>query len=150
MHDVNEVEIAERIKEAITDNGGYGAISEKTGISQSTLVRMASGKTDPKLKDVMKVAHAANIPLHYIAYGFMDPKNTGLQSREAELQKNLDEYYEKTEKRLMELEKILLSSDHDQDAAKEVVKNDYYNNELDKVGAKLDAIDQVEEKYNNK
>lgn len=66
---MSDVEIAKRINEAITQNGGYNSISEKTGISVSTLVRAAKGKTDPKLKDVMLISEATGISLNKLAYG---------------------------------------------------------------------------------
>ena len=61
--------IAKRINEAITQNGGYQKISDTTGISVSTLVRAAKGKTEPKLKDVMLISAATGVPLSKIAYG---------------------------------------------------------------------------------
>ncbi|EPE2650656.1 helix-turn-helix domain-containing protein [Vibrio fluvialis] len=61
--------VAERIKLAIRDAGGYEHISEITGISLSTLKRIATGKTDPKFKDVVAITEATEAPLLYIAYG---------------------------------------------------------------------------------
>ncbi|EKO3563524.1 helix-turn-helix transcriptional regulator [Vibrio fluvialis] len=66
---MSEVSIADRIKKAIIDNGGYQHISELTNISKSTLARMAAGQTEPKLKDVMDIAKATRVSLNYIAYG---------------------------------------------------------------------------------
>ncbi|EHH97116.1 tlcR protein [Vibrio cholerae HC-43A1] len=39
------------LKKTIIDNGGYQNISDVTGISKSTLARMAANQTEPKLKD---------------------------------------------------------------------------------------------------
>ncbi|WP_019281346.1 helix-turn-helix domain-containing protein [Vibrio anguillarum] len=69
---MSEAAIAKRINEAITKNGGYQKISEMTGISVSTLVRAAKGKTEPKLRDVMLISSATGVPLSQIAYGEED------------------------------------------------------------------------------
>lgn len=61
--------IAKRIKEVIAKNGGYKTISEKTNISESTLVRAAAGKTDPKFRDITVLASVTNTRLSYLAYG---------------------------------------------------------------------------------
>ncbi|MEI8632582.1 hypothetical protein P4S72_12530 [Vibrio sp. PP-XX7] len=42
-------DIAERIKEAIKNSGGYEAVSLNTGMNIRTLTRITSGTTDPKL-----------------------------------------------------------------------------------------------------
>ncbi|EHG1911016.1 helix-turn-helix transcriptional regulator, partial [Salmonella enterica subsp. enterica serovar Enteritidis] len=47
---------AERIKNVILENSTYEELAEKTGISVSTLVRIASGKTEPKFSDIIKIA----------------------------------------------------------------------------------------------
>ncbi|EDK4789787.1 XRE family transcriptional regulator, partial [Salmonella enterica] len=44
---------AERIKNVILENSTYEELAEKTGISVSTLVRIASGKTEPKFSDII-------------------------------------------------------------------------------------------------
>ncbi|MBY7781098.1 helix-turn-helix domain-containing protein [Vibrio furnissii] len=59
----------ERFHTAIKENGGYEEISQKTGISVSTLVRIAKGKSEPKLKDAVAIAEATNTSLNYIVYG---------------------------------------------------------------------------------
>ncbi len=69
---MSETAIAKRINDAITQNGGYQKISENTGISVSTLVRAAKGKTEPKLKDVMLISAATGVSLSEIAYGKED------------------------------------------------------------------------------
>ncbi|WP_159147784.1 helix-turn-helix domain-containing protein, partial [Klebsiella pneumoniae] len=68
---MSEVSIADRIKKAIIDNGGYQNISDVTGISKSTLARMAANQTEPKLKDVMAISKATGVSLNYIAYGML-------------------------------------------------------------------------------
>lgn len=75
--------IADRIKQSIIDNGGYQKISDITGISKSTLVRTASGQTEPKLVDVMAIAKATNSTLNYIAYGMMteDEEEAALEAK---------------------------------------------------------------------
>ncbi|MDO6499250.1 helix-turn-helix domain-containing protein [Photobacterium sanguinicancri] len=60
---------ASRFKKAILSTGTYEEISESTGISVSTLVRIASGKTEPKLSDAIKIAHACGVNIEYLALG---------------------------------------------------------------------------------
>jgi transcriptional regulator with XRE-family HTH domain len=60
---------AERLHSAIKEHGGYDEISHITGISVSTLVRIAKGKTEPKLRDVVAISEATNTSLNYIVYG---------------------------------------------------------------------------------
>ncbi|OEE72383.1 helix-turn-helix domain-containing protein [Vibrio ordalii] len=62
---------AERIKEAILTNGTYEEIADKTGIGSRTLLRIATGKTEPKFSDVITIAKTTNTPLEWIAYGQM-------------------------------------------------------------------------------
>ena len=59
----------ERIRLAIIDNGGYEYVSEITGISVSTLKRIAAGKTQPKFIDVVDISEATRTPLMVLAYG---------------------------------------------------------------------------------
>ncbi|HHY0813580.1 TPA: helix-turn-helix domain-containing protein, partial [Klebsiella pneumoniae] len=47
---------AERIKKVILEHSTYEELAEKTGISVSTLVRIASGKTEPKFSDIIQIA----------------------------------------------------------------------------------------------
>ncbi|MGD8230415.1 helix-turn-helix domain-containing protein [Vibrio sp. TRT 1302] len=61
--------LSERVKHAIKDNGGYDLTSEYTGISVSTLKRIAAGKTEPKFKDIVSIAEATRTPLMFLAYG---------------------------------------------------------------------------------
>ncbi|WP_418114499.1 helix-turn-helix domain-containing protein [Vibrio scophthalmi] len=84
---MSETAIAKRINEAITKNGGYQKISESTGISVSTLVRAAKGKTDPKLKDVMLISAVTGVSLSEIAYGSED--GTQMEKYIAEIAKGL-------------------------------------------------------------
>lgn len=65
-------EIALRIKEIIKDYGGYEKMSERIGIHTQTLLRIAGGKTEPKLKDVISISEATGIKLDYIVYGISD------------------------------------------------------------------------------
>jgi transcriptional regulator with XRE-family HTH domain len=73
QHDATS--IASRLQHIITNNGGYQRISDETGISVSTLVRMATGKTSPKLIDIIEIVDKTNSTLSYIAYGFEDTKD---------------------------------------------------------------------------
>ncbi|EEV0932929.1 helix-turn-helix transcriptional regulator, partial [Escherichia coli] len=47
---------AKRIKNAILNASTYEEVSNKTGISVSTLVRISSGKTEPKFSDIIRIA----------------------------------------------------------------------------------------------
>ncbi|HGS5694453.1 TPA: helix-turn-helix domain-containing protein [Vibrio cholerae] len=72
MFDINEQNIATRLKSVILQFGTYEKVSELTGISVSTLVRISSGKTSPKFDDVVKVCAVTNTSLQEIAFGDMD------------------------------------------------------------------------------
>ncbi len=108
---MSETAIAQRINEAITQNGGYQKISEITGISVSTLVRAAKGKTEPKLKDVMLISTATGVSLNKIAYGKED--GSTMEKYMAEIAKGLmtvnesmmSEKLAKLEKKIEKLEK---------------------------------------------
>lgn len=72
--------IAKRIKESILEYGTYKMVSQKTGISQSTLVRIASGRTEPKFNDVISICKLTNKNIEELAYGsgfrrYEDTKN---------------------------------------------------------------------------
>ncbi|ODS04726.1 hypothetical protein [Vibrio scophthalmi] len=69
MSDVFDEKIAERLKNAILNSGGYEVISEKTQISVSTLKRTANYKTEPKFSTVAIIAKETCKNLSYIAYG---------------------------------------------------------------------------------
>ncbi|EAO7011060.1 helix-turn-helix domain-containing protein [Escherichia coli] len=60
---------AERIKKAILNTSTYEDISDKTGISVSTLVRISSGKTEPKFSDIIQIAKVTGVDINEIAYG---------------------------------------------------------------------------------
>ncbi|MFA1572052.1 helix-turn-helix domain-containing protein [Vibrio tasmaniensis 1F-187] len=76
---------AERFHAAIKENGGYEEISQKTGISVSTLVRIAKGKTEPKLRDAVSISEVTNTSLNYIVYG--EKKNNFIDNGAEELLK---------------------------------------------------------------
>lgn len=63
---------AERIKKTILEYSTYEDVAEKTGISISTLVRMSSGKTEPKFSDVILISKVTGADLDILAYGDMD------------------------------------------------------------------------------
>ncbi|BCK31595.1 hypothetical protein VCSRO96_1347 [Vibrio cholerae] len=71
-------EIALRIKEIIKDYGGYEKMSEKIGVHTQTLLRIAGGKTEPKLKDVVSIAEATGVKLDYIVYGLTNEESQEL------------------------------------------------------------------------
>lgn len=101
---MSDLAIAQRINEAITQNGGYQKVSDITGISISTLVRAAKGKTEPKLKDVMAICEATGVPLSKIAYDRYE--GSPLDKPMAELARGLSEINESLySERLLELEK---------------------------------------------
>ncbi|EEN7453837.1 helix-turn-helix transcriptional regulator [Salmonella enterica] len=60
---------AERIKNVILENSTYEELAEKTGISVSTLVRIASGKTEPKFSDIIKIAMVTGVDLNELTHG---------------------------------------------------------------------------------
>ncbi|EDV3658207.1 helix-turn-helix transcriptional regulator, partial [Salmonella enterica subsp. enterica serovar Mikawasima] len=60
---------AKRIKNAILNSSTYEDVSNKTGISVSTLVRISSGKTEPKFSDIIKIARVTGVDLNELAHG---------------------------------------------------------------------------------
>lgn len=60
---------AKRIKNAILNSLTYEDVSNKTGISVSTLVRISSGKTEPKFSDIIKIARVTGVDLNELAHG---------------------------------------------------------------------------------
>jgi len=68
-YNMADMGIAERLKSAILNKGTYEEISEMTGISVSTLVRISSGKTEPKLSDIIKISNVTERSMDWICYG---------------------------------------------------------------------------------
>lgn len=66
MTDIKEV--SERLKSIIKEHGGYDKVSEKIGINRQTLIRIATGKTDPKLSQVIKIAELSQYSLDELIY----------------------------------------------------------------------------------
>ncbi|HBT1792674.1 TPA: helix-turn-helix transcriptional regulator [Klebsiella pneumoniae] len=60
---------AKRIKNAILNASTYEEVSNKTGISVSTLVRISSGKTEPKFSDIIRIARVTGVDLNELAHG---------------------------------------------------------------------------------
>lgn len=60
---------AKRIKKVILEHSTYEELAEKTGISVRTLVRIASGKTEPKFSDIIKIAMVTGVDLNELAHG---------------------------------------------------------------------------------
>lgn len=58
-----------RIKNAILSSGTYEEIAEKTGINSRTLVRIATGKTEPKFSDIIEISKVTNVSLHRLGFG---------------------------------------------------------------------------------
>lgn len=63
---------AERIKQSILGFSTYEDVAEKTGISISTLVRISSGKTEPKFSDVLLISKVTGADLDMLANGHID------------------------------------------------------------------------------
>ena len=64
-----DIKRAERIKSAILEGHTYEGLSEKTGISVSTLTRITANKTEPKLADIVKICDVTGFSLNWITYG---------------------------------------------------------------------------------
>lgn len=60
--------VSERLKSIIKEHGGYDKVSEKIGINRQTLIRIATGKTDPKLSQVIKIAELSKFTLDELIY----------------------------------------------------------------------------------
>lgn len=59
---------AEQFKRAILRKGAtYDIISDITGISSRTLKRIASGETDPRFSDVIKISEATGVDIYQLA-----------------------------------------------------------------------------------
>ena len=59
---------AEQFKRAILKKGAtYDIISDITGISTRTLKRIASGETDPRFSDVIKISEATGVDIYQLA-----------------------------------------------------------------------------------
>ncbi|EMD1174378.1 helix-turn-helix transcriptional regulator [Vibrio harveyi] len=89
-HDL--ISIAARIQHAISSNGGYQKISDSTGISVSTLVRMATGKTSPKLTDIIEISLVCNCSLNYIAHGIETQSDIDRAMEQGK--KDVEEFFE--------------------------------------------------------
>ncbi|MFP1883472.1 helix-turn-helix domain-containing protein [Lonsdalea quercina] len=61
--------VAMRIKDIILEYGTYKMVSQRTGISQSTLVRIAAGRTEPRFCDVISLCKLTNSNIESLAYG---------------------------------------------------------------------------------
>ena len=62
-------ECAERIRQSIIQNFTYDDIENETGISVSTLKRLASGEREPKLIEIRKIAKATGKNPVWLAFG---------------------------------------------------------------------------------
>lgn len=60
---------AERIKQSILQNFTYDDIENETGISVSTLKRLASGDREPKLIEIRQIAKATGRNPVWLAFG---------------------------------------------------------------------------------
>ncbi|EAM8671792.1 helix-turn-helix transcriptional regulator [Salmonella enterica] len=69
---MSRISRAERIKKSILGYSTYEDVAEKTGISISTLVRISSGKTEPKFSDVILISKITGAGLDILAYGHVD------------------------------------------------------------------------------
>ncbi|EAP0965321.1 helix-turn-helix transcriptional regulator [Salmonella enterica] len=69
---MSRISRAERIKKSILGYSTYEDVAEKTGISISTLVRISSGKTEPRFSDVILISKITGADLDILAYGHVD------------------------------------------------------------------------------
>ncbi|EEJ1168874.1 helix-turn-helix transcriptional regulator [Salmonella enterica subsp. enterica serovar Typhimurium] len=60
---------ADRLKAAMLEYGTYEEMADKIGISSRTLVRIATGRTEPKFTDVLKISEVTGVDLIWLAYG---------------------------------------------------------------------------------
>lgn len=66
---MTDIKRAERIKKTLLSNGTYDEMAERTGIGAKTLLRMATGKTEPKFADIIEIAKVTGTSLDWIAHG---------------------------------------------------------------------------------
>lgn len=81
---------AARLKKAILSAGTYEEVSDKTGISVRTLVRLASGQTEPKFSDVLRLSEVTGVDLYKLAYD--DPEQVQRDASDRELLTTVDGY----------------------------------------------------------
>lgn len=62
-------DVAERLKIIIRENGGYDKVSDLTNLNRQTLIRICTGKTDPKLSQVVAIINLSNSTINEIIYG---------------------------------------------------------------------------------
>lgn len=62
-------ECAKRIKQSILQSLTYDDVENETGISTSTLKRLASGEREPKLRDIKAIAKATGKNPVWLAFG---------------------------------------------------------------------------------
>ncbi|MFL7017226.1 helix-turn-helix domain-containing protein [Vibrio cyclitrophicus] len=60
---------AERIKKILLKNGTYEEMAERTKIGSRTLLRIATGKTEPKFSDIIEIAKVTGTSVDWIAFG---------------------------------------------------------------------------------
>jgi len=78
-----DIKRAKRIKTAILEAHTYEGMSEKTGISVSTLTRMAANKNEPRLADIIKICDNTSFSLNWIAYGTSEEISSTKDQEEA-------------------------------------------------------------------
>lgn len=96
---------AERIKKAVLSIGTYEQVSLKTGISVSTLVRITSGKTEPKFNDVSNIALLSGTSLDFLAFG-------NIQSRINSLENDFKTLHQYDEESMSSLKNIIHNVRH--------------------------------------
>lgn len=55
-----------RMRELIASLGGYATLSATAGVSASALRSIVQGSCDPKISSLIRIAHAANMPLNQL------------------------------------------------------------------------------------
>jgi DNA-binding XRE family transcriptional regulator len=64
-----DLDVAEKLKAIIKERGGYDKVSEITGINRQTLIRICTGKTDPKFSNVVDIISLSSITLDELVHG---------------------------------------------------------------------------------
>lgn len=87
------IEISERIKAVIRKQGGYDAVSKITNINRQALIRIATGKSEPKFNQMISISETCDISLEELAHGSNSKyRNTsgGVDERVSTLEKELE------------------------------------------------------------
>ena len=103
--------LAERIKNLVLTNGGYEKFSKNTGISTSTLFRITTAKTSPKLSDIVKISEYTESDLNYLVYGYKNKSDISKALQDCkkeifEVMENVIDQYAQAQNEILVLKEV--------------------------------------------